>query len=356
MAVGKCVSRYYRYLFAALPISLLSTISLFAEYRTRAEYVMGTLMEITLEAPAAAHAELFAQAFGEARRLDGIFSLYKPASDLSRLNAKSGLTVNVAPEIIELSQISMDLFLKTDGAFDPSILPLIDCWKKSAAAGKRPSRESLRAALARIGMERVSAALPPRAGGPTAPIGSPGFQLPAGMRLTFDGIAKGYAVDRVAAVLKGRGVGSGFVNLGESSQYAWGNSPSGGPWKVALRDPADPNQLVATLVLQDQGLSTSGSYEQFIKIGNRRVSHIFDPQNGMPVRADAAATVVCRSATLADAYSTAVLVLHSRGVRTFHHLTIEWVLVDGRGAARRVFKSANLPLSSASLATIGSGR
>jgi thiamine biosynthesis lipoprotein len=176
------------------------------------------------------------------------------------------------------------------------------------------------------------------------------------MRLTFDGIAKGYAVDRVAAILKARGVGSGFVNLGESSQYAWGNSPSGGPWKVALRDPADPNQLVATLVLQDQGLSTSGSYEQFIKIGNRRVSHIFDPQNGMPVRADAAATVVCRSATLADAYSTAVLVLHSRGVRTFHHLTIEWVLVDGRGAARRVFKSANLPLSSASLATIGSGR
>ena len=138
-----------------------------------------------------------------------------------------------------------------------------------------------------------------------------------GVRIDLGGIAKGWAVDGAAAILRKRGITSALISAGSSTLYAIGTPPGEAAWTIGIRDArisgeddaaASPENILAVVELRDMSMSTSSSSERFFSIRGQRYSHVLDPRTGMPAAAMSSATVVAPSATESDALSTAVFV------------------------------------------------
>ena len=225
----------------------------------------------------------------EVQRLEGIFSLYRPDSDLVRLN-RAGYLTFPPPELLTLIHRSQAFARLTGGAFDPSVQPLWRAYQQAFAAGAPPSADILRHARALVGIDRVHAS--------TARIA-----LPAeGAGLTFNGIAQGYITDRVVALLRAAGVTRSLVNMGEIR--AIGTAADGRPWRVGLASPTDPAQVSRMLELDSAAVATSSPSGFHFDAGGR-FGHIIDPHSGATSARHASVTVVAADATSADALATA---------------------------------------------------
>jgi thiamine biosynthesis lipoprotein len=153
-----------------------------------------------------------------------------------------------------------------------------------------------------------------------------------GMKIGLGGIAKGYALDLAARALRTSGV-TDFLILGGGQVYAGGRK-NGRPWTVGIRDPRGAaTDYFATVGVTDVSVSTSGDYESYFILNGIRYHHILDPRTGMPARGLRSATVISPDATLADALSTALIVMGPRpGMALVERLSnVEAVLVDDRG-------------------------
>ncbi|NQZ55871.1 MAG: FAD:protein FMN transferase, partial [Lentisphaeraceae bacterium] len=122
-----------------------------------------------------------------------------------------------------------------------------------------------------------------------------------GIKVDFGGITKGWAVDMVAKKLLKMGLKKGFINLG-------GNIFSIGKHTILIKNPADPTKNCSGITLQNQGIATSGNYEQFIEIDGKKYTHIIDPRTGMPVPGVDCVSVVSPSAAWSDILSTAIFI------------------------------------------------
>ncbi|MBI3566534.1 MAG: FAD:protein FMN transferase [Elusimicrobia bacterium] len=235
----------------------------------RMRWLMGTMCSIEASGGPDADAAA-AAAFDEIDRWDRVLSLYKPDSELNRLNAAAGKgPFRASPELYAQTEAALRLARATGGAFDPTVLPLE---KRGPAA------------LPLVGWARVRLDPAARA-----------IELPkAGMGLDFGGIGKGWALDRAAAVLRARGVVRARMNFG-GQILVLGAPAGGGEWSVAVPGRSGPIALTAGSV------STSGDSE--------RPGHIVSPFDGRPVRRTLQATAVLPTATEADAWSTALFVL-----------------------------------------------
>lgn len=240
-----------------------------------------------------AAAPLIAACAAEAARLEQLFSLQRADSALSRLNAAGAIAAPPA-EFLELIGAAQVLARRTGGAFDPTVQPLWTLYRahfaqqQGAAAG--PPARAVRAALGRVGYTRLTVT-PERVA-----LGQPG------MALTLNGIAQGYITDRLAALLRARGVEHVLVDMGE--HYGLGSHPDHRPWRVAIRDPRQVTGLLAEVPLTDRALATSGGYGlSFDSAG--RFHHLFDPRTGDCTRRYLSVSVAHPSATIADALSTA---------------------------------------------------
>lgn len=262
------------------------------------QYRMGTLLEVTLVSAddAAARAALDA-VFAETEALDVLLSRYRDDSDVSRLNrAAGGPPVSIDPLTRQVLSRSIDCARLTHGAFDVTVGPLVDLWTRAAQRSRLPGADELAAARARVGADRIvlgedgSAALP-----------TPGMSVDLG------GIGKGFALDRVLPTLRGRGFTNALLNFGESSVWALGAAPDADGWRLLMRDPRGGYEGVVTL--RDVALSISSNLGQSSEIGGVRYGHVIDPRSGMALTRTAQASVVASDATLAEALSTALLVL-----------------------------------------------
>ena len=142
---------------------------------------------------------------------------------------------------------------------------------------------------------------------------SPGLARLArpGCKLDFGAIGKGYALDRAGALLEKRGLVRALLNFG-GQLLALDAPPGEAGWRVEVRDPAKPEATLATVRLSRASISTTADYERGLVIGERRMSHIVDPRTGRPVEGMLGVTVVCPTATEADALSTALFVLRGQ--------------------------------------------
>jgi len=213
-------------------------------------------------------------ALDEARRLDRLLSNYRPESEWSQINRNAASReVTVSQELFDLLAACMQYSQLSQGAFDITVGPLMRVWGFYKGSGHMPHRAQIRTALARTGYKNIVLNPSTR----TIQFANNGLELDPG------GIGKGYAVDKMAEVLKASGVSSALINAGGSSMYAFGappDEPRG--WRVVIRDPKDANRQVAELFLKNQSMSTSGSYEKFFRVGKRVYSHIMDPRTGFP--------------------------------------------------------------------------
>jgi len=244
----------------------------------------------------------------EVDRLDALLSHYREDTPLSRLNREAARgAVAVPPELAELLAVCLRWSRDSDGAFDVTVGPLMKAWGFFRDEGRRPDDAQLQAALALVGYRHVVVDRERH----TVRFDRPGVELDLG------GIGKGYAADRVAAVLRRRGIASALVNLGGSSVYGLGTPPGAPGWEVEIADPKAPDRKALSVSLRDRALSVSGGYARFFVKDGVTYSHIMDPRTGYPVRGVLSVAVVSASATDGDALDNVLFVQGLARARAF---------------------------------------
>jgi len=242
----------------------------------------------------------FAAAFAEFERLEGLLSTWRPASDVSRLNAAAGGgPVPVHPDTRAVLHAAAQVSDWTEGKFDVTFGALADAWRFDHDQDNRvPAAEEIAARLPRVDHRAV--VIDDRRG--TVALAR------ADVRVHVGGIGKGYAVDRAVAVLRAAGLTDFMVQAG-GDLYVAGTAGTS-PWRLGIQDPRGPaNQPFATVELADATFSTSGDYERYFERDGVRYHHILDPDTGQPARGTRSVTIVTREATWADGLSTGVFIL-----------------------------------------------
>jgi len=297
--------------------------SLYVETRP----AMGTDFSFYLYASDAQKAaSLFEVAFAEVERVEALLSTYRPTSEFSRLNRDAAReAVTLSPEVFALLNRVLRFSEETGGAFDPTVGALVDAWGFFRGKGRLPDEASLAEARAHTGWKHVLLAPATR---------SLRFDID-GLRLDPGAFGKGYALDRIADLFRSAQVTAALLRAGGSTHLALGAPPGKEGWPIVLASLSDPQHPVATILLRDQSISTSGDEVRFFELNGRRYSHIIDPRTGDPVEGILQTTVIAPSAETADLLSTAVFVLGPDAAETFleRHPGTGALLVIGQRAA-----------------------
>lgn len=261
---------------------------------------MAADFEVILNPGRGSRLELASAALDLVDRLEDQLSVYRPGSELSRLNQRAAIEPVVAEEkLFELLLCAQRLARATDGAFDPTAGPLVALWRQCRRDRRLPTESELELARGRCGYEQVKLDEASR---------SVSFRT-AGVELNLNAMGKGYALDRAGELLGD----NWLMHGGFSSVLARGHLTGADAWPIGIRHPLFPDRSLATLWLKDRGMSTSGSGVQFYRYRGRRYGHLIDPRTGWPVDGVLSVTVVAPTAAEAEALSTAFFVL---GVET----------------------------------------
>ena len=294
----------------------------------RARVLMGTVCTARVESADSARAVgAIGRAFDEIARLERVLSSWRDDSELARLNAAGTERFECSADLHAALDSSSVYAALTGGAFDPTVDPLERAWDLRGR-GRVPSDRELDEALARVGWSGL--VLEP---------GGRGARF-ARDRMSVDlgGIGKGLALDRAADRLRENGVERGLLNFGGETLAL------GAGWDVAVADPSARLTPAVRLRVSSGAVSTSGQSERGIVVEGRRYGHILDPRTGRPVEAAGSVTVVARSATRADALSTALFVMGRERAGEFaaRHPELGVLWLEPQGATVRAWKW-NLP-------------
>jgi len=245
-------------------------------------------------------------------------------SALSRFNrAGDGTWHGLPSDFFHVLRAGIEIARHTRGAFDPTIGTLVDLWGFGPATARMapPSEQEIAAALGRSGWQRMQLDHHARRA------------LQPGVALDLSGIAKGYAVDRVAALLVENGVANCLVEVGGELK-GLGVRRDGQPWWVSVEAPPGTALPETRIALHGLAVATSGDYRRFFDHDGKRYAHSIDPRTGSAVENELAAVTVLHTECLAaDAYATALLVLGETDGPAFaaaHHLAALFVTRDGR--------------------------
>mgnify|MGYP001568150592 CR=1 FL=1 len=294
---------------------------------------MGTLVTLTAwttDEPAAIAA--FGEAFAEIDRIESVMTTWRADSEVSRINAAAGgKPVAVSTEVIEVLEKAAWASRLSGGAFDVTIGAFAGVWKfDEDRDGTIPDPALVAARKKLLGWRDVE--VEPHA--KTVRLRRPG------QRIGLGGIAKGYAVDKAAAVLHRRGVESFVIKAG-GDLFVSGRRGDR-PWRVGIRDPRGPeDSYFAFAEVEDRTFSTSGDYERYVIKDGKRYHHILDPATGYPAWRTRSVTVLAKDALTADSLSKGLFILGpERGMELVEKLPdIEAIFV---GPDNRVSVSSGL--------------
>ncbi|WP_322516765.1 FAD:protein FMN transferase [Rhodopseudomonas palustris] len=269
---------------------------------------LGAQVSIEIHHPdRAAAAELVSRSIAEVRRLERQFSLYQPDSAICELN-RSGILIAPDPDMVVLLQASLGYAERTGGAFDPTVQPLWRLYQRHFSSDRPdpagPSPAKLEQALETVGRDGLRVT-PDRI-----------VLLERGAAITLNGIAQGYATDRVVELLRNAGLSTTLVDMGEIR--AIGGRPDGTPWRVGLADPDQPGRSGEIVEIADRAVATSaGAGFRFDPAG--RFTHLLDPRTGRSPRLYGSVSVIAPTATEADALSTGFSLLPLPVIRRIVH-------------------------------------
>ncbi|CAN5901367.1 hypothetical protein BH23PLA1_BH23PLA1_23610 [soil metagenome] len=269
---------------------------------------MGSYFEVRISARTPGGLGLANAALDLIGDLEQQLTVYRDDSEVSRLNASAHLgPIEVEPGLFDLLQTAVALSLETGGAYDVAAGALSEVWGFFKGPKRVPDAETLADARARTG-SRLLRLDPDRR--------TLTFQRP-GVVINLGSIGKGYALDRVAELIRGYWwPTSALIHGGRSSLFALGSPPDrfGGRWEIGLRNPFDPEHPLGMVRLRNRGLGTSGSAFQQFEVNGRRYGHILDPRTGIPPSGGPlSVTVLAPTAAEADALSTALSLLGPGG-------------------------------------------
>lgn len=302
---------------------------------------MGTSYRFVLAdpLPAARLAAIQSDVDQSLNQLEDQMSTWRPGSELSRFNSSTSTdwfpvsrdTAFVVSEAKRIWKIS-------DGAFDPTVAPLIKLWHFAEAPGEQtlPSDSEVDQARAAVGFEEIDVRLDP-----------PGLSKKRPeLQLNLSAIAKGYAVDLVSKLLMEQVPGGHLVEIG-GEMRSFRHKADGSSWTAGIETPdALPRQIHAALRLDDQSLATSGDYRNYFEVDGQRYSHTIDPATGRPVTHNlTSVSVLAKDCLTADALATAIEVLGpERGMELAERENIAIYFIIRNGNGFEVQASASFPL------------
>ena len=268
---------------------------------------MGTMFKIVLYAPDPDLAAAASRAaFDRIAALDRIMSDYDETSELMRLcRAAGGPAVEISADLCRVMTAAQELSRRSDGAFDITVGPVVQLWRRARRRHELPEPDRLAAARGLVGYGNVH--LDPK--NQRAELRKPGMLLDLG------GIAKGDAADQALLVLERYHITQALIAA--AGDIATGDPPPGRDWEIGIETFESPALPPSRFIgLHDRAVSTSGDSEQHVEIGGVRYSHIVDPKTGMALTGRRSVTVTAPHGITADCYATALCVLgHERGLR-----------------------------------------
>jgi thiamine biosynthesis lipoprotein len=243
-------------------------------------------------------------AFAEAEELDRLLTTYDPGSQVMQINRSAGVRyVKVDPRVLEVLLAARKWWKISDGAFDPTVGPLLQLWgipDEEGPGAYPPSLEQLRDSAALVGMDNLI----------LDDISGAVRLDREGMSLDLGGIGKGFAVDAAVRILQERGVRAARVEAAGDLRV-FGEPPGGGPWKIAIPHPRDPERTLTELEVEEGAVSISSDRHKrvFVRASQGYHTHVINPGTGVPVEGVALFVVLAPGATMADALCTAAFVL-----------------------------------------------
>ncbi len=265
------------------------------------EFLFDTVCSITVFSRADQAATK--DAFCEAARIHKLSDFFGESSDVSKINnATASISINVDESIINMIELANKINISSNGAFDITLAPLAILWKFDTESPIPPTNEELSAALKLSCREKLT--FDKKSGTVTKAF--------ADTKIDLGAIAKGYAADQAAKILKNAGVKSAIIDFG-GNIVTIGKNPKSpdGKWRIGLQTPFAPaGEYSKVLKLDEVSIATSGTYQRSFEHNGKLYHHIIDPKTGFPAKQSFdSVTITAKSATLADALSTAVFVM-----------------------------------------------
>ncbi|MBS1243382.1 MAG: hypothetical protein H6R44_1137 [Nitrospirae bacterium] len=288
----------------------------------KTETIMGTQVSITVVAPTAEEGERAVDAaMAEIRRLDAMMSLYKDTSEIAKVNLAAGtVPVKVSPEMIEVVEHAAKISELSGGVFDVTIGPLVVLWQMRLKEGKAPTDEEIAGVRPLVNYRNI--VIDKKA--------STLFLKKKGMILDLGGM-KGYIADRVADLMKRRGINNALIALA-GDIWALGRREDGNPWRIGVQHPREKDKTLTVLELSDKYICTSGDYERFVIREKKRYHHIIDPRTGRPSTGVISVTLIGKQGAFIDPLAKIPFILGpEEGMKIVRKLGAEAIIVDDRG-------------------------
>jgi len=288
----------------------------------KSETIMGTQVSMTVVAASREEAEAAIEAgMAEVRRFDAMMSLYKDTSEISKVNRAAGKgPVKVSPEMIEVVEHAKRTSELSGGVFDISVGPLVVLWQMRLKEGKGPSDEEIAAVrplvnYRNIVVDRAASTL---------------FLKKKGMIMDLGGM-KGFIADRVADLMKRRGIQNALIALA-GDIWALGHREGGGPWRIGVQHPREKDKTLTVLELSDKYVCTSGDYERFVIREKKRYHHIIDPRNGRPSTGVISVTLIGTQGAVVDPLAKIPFILGAEeGLKVVRKFGAEALIVHEDG-------------------------
>lgn len=235
-------------------------------------------------------------AVAEIQRLDNLLSIGKEDSEISKLN-KSGCAA-LSDDTAVMVTKALDLYKSTGGAFDITVLPLMELWGFTTQEYYVPTEDEIQSTLQRVGADKL-----------TWDESTKTLTLGDKQEIDLGGIAKGFTSSRIMEIFKKDGVTCGMVSLG-GNVHLLGTKQYGSAWRVGIQDPNNTDDMLGVLEANDCAVITSGAYERNFEKDGVTYHHIIDPATGKPSNSGlTSVTIVSKDGTLADGLSTSLFVM-----------------------------------------------
>ena len=278
--------------------------------------LMDTYVTITVYADEDSAGEAMDAAFARMWEVEKVASIFDQESEAFKLN-QNGYLDEPPSDLFTLVVTSLYYSELTDGYFDITIQPLLDLWQEGLWKESPESQQSkIEETMKFVGWDKINVE------------GDKIYLDADGMEITLGGIAKGYAVDEAIKILRSMGIEHALVNAGGDMSMIYSRA-DGKPWSIALENPDDTSQCLATFEISDKSIATSGNYERYFN-PEKTAHHIIDPKTGYSANECISATIIGENCMQVDALATAVFVMGpEKGIRLVESLPdVECFIID----------------------------
>ena len=281
---------------------LICSISTFSQVQqTKTTDLMGSVFQITIVDKDSISADKnIKKVIAEIDRIENLISEWRPQTQISEVNQNAGIKpIKVDREVFEITKKAIWFSEISNGAFDISIVALDKIWKFDGSMEALPSKAAIRKSVEKVNYKNIILDTK----------NSTIYLSKEGMKIGFGSIGKGYAADKGRELMQSLGVKAGIINAA-GDIATWGKQLNGQPWLIGVNNPFETGETIEILeFIENNAVTTSGNYEKYAEIADKRYSHIINPKTGYPSTELTSVTIIGENAEMCNGFSTSMMVL-----------------------------------------------